>query len=73
MKALLLEILIFLWNHLKSHTGHDLYNNLLDSALSQQVNKLTRGDNIFSITDSVVSNVDTGTGFGVIIKLSRSI
>ena len=44
--------------------GHDLYNNLLESGLSQHVNKSTRVDNIldlmFSIYDGLVSNVNTG-------------
>ena len=29
--------------------GHDLHNNLLDSALSQHVNKPMRGDNILDL------------------------
>ena len=41
--------------------GHDLYNNLLESVLSQHVNKPTRDDNIldliFSTNDSLVSNI----------------
>ena len=48
--------------------GHDLYNNLLESVLSQHVNKFTRGDNIldlvFPANDSLVSNVNTGPEFG---------
>ena len=49
--------------------GHDLFNNLLESALSQHVNKAT-GDNIldlvFPVNDSLVSNVNTGSEFGTI-------
>ena len=48
--------------------GYDLYDNLLESVLSQHVNKPTSGDNIldlvFSINYSLVSNVNTGPEFG---------
>ena len=47
--------------------GHALYNNLLESGLSQHVNKSTIGDNIldlvFSTNDGLVSNVNTGPEF----------
>ena len=47
--------------------GHDLYNNLLESGLSQHVNTPTRGDIIldliFSTNDGLVSNVNTGPEF----------
>ena len=47
--------------------GHDFYNNLLESGLSQHVNKPTRGDNIldlvFSTNDDLVSNVNTDPEF----------
>ena len=47
--------------------GHDLYNNLFESGLSQHVNKPTTGDNIldpvFQSNDSLVSNVYTGPEF----------
>ena len=40
--------------------GYDLYNNMLESALSQHANKPLRGDNIlnltFSTNDGQVSN-----------------
>ena len=43
--------------------GHDLNNNLLESDLSQHVNKPTRGDNILdlivSTNDGLVSNATT--------------
>ena len=46
---------------------HDLYNNLLESDLSQDVSKPTRSDNIldlvFSSNDGLVSNVNTGPEF----------
>ena len=51
-----------------SHSGHELYNNLLESALSQHVHKPTRGNNIldliFSTNDSLISNVNIGPEFG---------
>ena len=57
-------------NSLKSHMGHDLYDNLLESGLSQHVNKPTRGDNIldliFSTNDGLVSNVSTDPEFSTI-------
>ena len=44
--------------------GHNLYNNLLESDVSQYENKSTRGDNIldliFSTNDGLVSNVNSG-------------
>ena len=47
--------------------SHDLYNNLLESGLSQHVNKPTKGDNIldliFSTNDGLVNNVNTGSEF----------
>ena len=47
--------------------GHDLYNNLLESGLSQHINKPTRDDNIldltFSTNDSLVRNINTGPEF----------
>ena len=52
---------------LSCHSGHDLYNKLLESALSQHVHKPTRGDNtldlIFSTNDNLVSNVNIGPEF----------
>ena len=36
-------------NSLKSHMGHDLYNYLLESGLSQHLNKPTRGDNMLTL------------------------
>ena len=55
-------------NRLKSHMGHDLYNNLLESGRSQHVNKPTRGDNMLdpvcSTNDSLINNVTTGPNFG---------
>ena len=54
-------------NPLRCHSGHDLYNNLLESALNQHVHKPTRGDNaldlIFSTNDNLVSNVNIGPEF----------
>ena len=51
-------------NSLKSHVSHDLYNNLLESGLSQHVSKLMRDNNmldfVFSTNDGLVSNVNTG-------------
>ena len=43
--------------------GHDLYNNLLESGLSQHINKATRVDNIlnliFSTNDGLVTNTES--------------
>ena len=53
--------------YFKSHMGHDLYTNLLESSLSQHVNKPTRGDHtldfVFSKNDGLVTNVDMGPEF----------
>ena len=47
--------------------GHDLYNNLLESGLTQHVNKRTKSDNlqdlIFSTNDGIVNNVNMGPAF----------
>ena len=52
---------------LNSHSGHDLYKNLQESALYQHVEHPTRGDNILDIIlttdESLVSNVNVGTEF----------
>ncbi len=52
---------------ISSHSGHSLYDSLLESALNQYVNKPTRGDNIsdliFSTNDALVSNVNVGPVF----------
>jgi len=52
---------------LNSHSGHDLYNNLQESALYQHVDKPTRGPNILDIilstNDTMVNNVIIGPEF----------
>ena len=52
---------------LTSHSSHDFYNKLLESALSQHVRKPTRGNNaldlIFSTNDNLVSDVNIGPEF----------
>ena len=70
MKAQFLEtnLSVGSWgNSLKSHMGHDLYNHLLESGLSQHVSKPTKADNIldlvFSTNDGLVSNVNTDPEF----------
>ena len=60
-------------NSLKSLMGHDLYNNLLERALSQHVNKPTRSDNILdlilSTNHGLVSNVYIGQEFSIKLSL----
>ena len=52
---------------LSCHSGHEFYNNLLESALTQHVHKPTRGENaldlIFSTNDNLVSDVNIGPEF----------
>uniref|UniRef100_A0A0P4VPM3 Reverse transcriptase domain-containing protein n=1 Tax=Scylla olivacea TaxID=85551 RepID=A0A0P4VPM3_SCYOL len=54
-------------NPLNSHSGHDLYNNLLECSLKQHVQGPTRGDNILdlvlSTNDDLISNVNIGPEF----------
>lgn len=54
-------------NPISSHSGLDLYDNLLESALSQHVNKPTRDDNIldliFSTNETLIGNVIVGPEF----------
>ena len=59
---------VTIWgNPLTSHTGHELYNNLLLSSLKQHVSEPTRGNNIldllFSTNDALISNVNVGPEF----------
>ena len=57
-------------NSFKFHMGHELYNNVLESDLSQHVNKPTRSDNIldliFLTNDGLINNVDTEPEFSTI-------
>ena len=50
--------------NITSHSGHSLYDSLLESALSQHVNEPTRGDNIldliFSTNDSLIRTRRSG-------------
>ena len=52
---------------LNSHSGHDLYNNLLESSLHQLVAHPTRGDNIldliFTTNENIITNVEVGSEF----------
>ena len=54
-------------NPLNSHCCRELYNNLLESALSQHVHNPTRGNNIldliFSTNDSLITDVNVGPEF----------
>ena len=54
-------------NPLRSHTGHDLYTNLLESELHQHVHEPTRDCNtldlILSTSKDLVSNVNVGPVF----------
>ncbi|ORD93263.1 RTJK, partial [Enterospora canceri] len=54
-------------NPLRSHTGHDLYTNLLESELHQHVHEPTRDlntlDLILSTSKDLVSNVNVGPVF----------
>lgn len=54
---------------LSCHTGHDLDNSSVESALSQHVDKLMRGDNTLDLilwtNDAFMSNVDMGPEFSI--------
>ena len=54
-------------NPISSHSGHNLYDSLLESALSQHVNEPTRDSNVldlvFSTNDELISNVVVGPEF----------
>ena len=52
---------------LNSHSGHELYSNILESSLCQHIREPTRGQNILDIVlttdDNQISNVDIGPEF----------
>ena len=52
---------------LNSHSGHELYSNILESSLYQHIYEPTRGENILDIVlstnDNQISNVDIGPKF----------
>ena len=54
-------------SNIACHSGHSLYDSLLESALIQHVHEPTRGTNIldliFSTNDSLISNVIVGPEF----------
>ena len=52
---------------LNSHSGHELYSNILESSLYQHIYEPTRGESILDIVlstnDSQINNVDIGSEF----------
>ena len=52
---------------LNSHSGHELYSNILESSLYQHIHEPTRGESIldivFSTNDNQINNVDIGPEF----------
>ena len=52
---------------LNSHSGHELYSNILGSSLHQHIYEPTRGESILDIAlstnDNQISNIDSGPEF----------
>ena len=52
---------------LNSHSGHELYSNILESSLYQHIHESTRGESILDIVlstnDNQINNVDVGPEF----------
>ena len=52
---------------LNSHSGHELYSNILESSLYQHIHEPTHGESILDIVlstnDNQINNVDTGPEF----------